>query len=490
MKKVNYLWVGLGLTCLIPCFFFTLSRRQLVLFQCLYMLAVAFIAFIMHKKGWKLHWTVIFMAISMVVKIGYIFATPVWVRQHDFIDFGVGFGHGGYIEYFYYNKKLPDFDPREVWAFFQPPLHHIIAALWLGIQTSLGVAYRHAQENVQALTMFYAGGTVLLSHEIFKKMSLQGLGLFLPTLLIAFHPAIILLSGSLNNDALSLFLQVTTLYFTIVWYQKPSMGRVIGIAISIGCSMMAKVSGFLIAPAIALVFLDRWICEKECFKKYLGQFFVFGLISLPLGLWYPIRNFVKFKVPFNYTPHVGEPVGNVSWIQRIFDMRTEKVFVSLLSNQDAYDEYNIPLTLLKTAMFGETDLSIGAEYIIPFANLLFCINIVLVLLSLGAMGYYFIKKTAYIKGMLKWSFLLYYVVMMLFYFQFNFSMPYFSSQDFRYIIPTAIIGAMFLGFLLQDLEIGKEKGKNKFFLSLIRLMTGLFCFSSFAVYVLLIMNMG
>lgn len=70
------------------------------------MLAVAFIAFIMHKKGWKLHWTVIFMAISMVVKIGYIFATPVWVRQHDFIDFGVGFGHGGYIEYFYYNKKL------------------------------------------------------------------------------------------------------------------------------------------------------------------------------------------------------------------------------------------------------------------------------------------------------------------------------------------------------------------------------------------------
>ena len=110
--------------------------------------------------------------------------------------------------------------------------------------------------------MFYAGGTVLLSHEIFKKMSLQGLGLFLPTLLIAFHPAIILLSGSLNNDALSLFLQVTTLYFTIVWYQKPSMGRVIGIAISIGCSMMAKVSGFLIAPAIALVFLDRWICEN------------------------------------------------------------------------------------------------------------------------------------------------------------------------------------------------------------------------------------
>ena len=179
--------------------------------------------------------------------------------------------------------------------------------------------------------MFYAGGTVLLSHEIFKKMSLQGLGLFLPTLLIAFHPAIILLSGSLNNDALSLFLQVTTLYFTIVWYQKPSMGRVIGIAISIGCSMMAKVSGFLIAPAIALVFLDRWICEKECFKKYLGQFFVFGLISLPLGLWYPIRNFVKFKVPFNYTPHVGEPVGNVSWIQRIFDMRTEKVFVSRLT---------------------------------------------------------------------------------------------------------------------------------------------------------------
>ena len=83
-----------------------------------------------------------------VIRAGYIIVTPTWVRQHDVIGFGAGFGQAGFIEYFYQNWKLIDFDPREFWGFFLPPLHHILAAIVLTLNVVLGFVFHHACENI------------------------------------------------------------------------------------------------------------------------------------------------------------------------------------------------------------------------------------------------------------------------------------------------------------------------------------------------------
>ena len=65
--------------------------------------------------------------LGIFIKLYYINYTETWERQHDVISFGADEGHAAYIEYILNNKSLPDFDPREKWGFFQPPLHHIIS---------------------------------------------------------------------------------------------------------------------------------------------------------------------------------------------------------------------------------------------------------------------------------------------------------------------------------------------------------------------------
>ena len=56
----------------------------------------------------------------------------------------------------------------------------MLAALWVKINLAFGVAYEQAFENIQVLTLFYAGCTTILSYKIFKEFSLKRWGLLIP----------------------------------------------------------------------------------------------------------------------------------------------------------------------------------------------------------------------------------------------------------------------------------------------------------------------
>lgn len=449
--------------------------------------AVAFISYLIYRKKGKAALIPLFALTGGILRISYVLYTPHWVRQHDVVGFGNDFGQAAYIEWFYNNLRLPDFDPREKWGFFQPPLHHICSALFMHLQTLVGIAYNKACENVMLLTLCYSLLILLYAWRIFKQMNLSGWALYLSFAFVAIHPGFILLGGSINNDCLCELLMVMGLYYTIEWYRNPGITGIIKIALCTGLSMMTKLSGFLIAPGIAFIFIVHWIRGgKRDFIKFFKQYIIFALISLPLGLFYPVRNFIRFNVPFNFTPEVGEPVGSYNLFQRLFDIRTKTPFACMINHGDAYDEFNVFLAMLKTSIFGETNLSEGMPKMIPFAWAALITGGVLAILAIAATVIVLLKArcdTPTIADGTEIAFWgISWIIPFVFLIEFSFSAPYFSSQDFRYIQYVIVVEALFTGLYLKMSGLEEKPGVSGFTYALVLTV---FTAAVTAVYVLL-----
>ena len=63
-----------------------------------------------------------------------------------------------------------------------------------------------------------------------------------------------------------------------------------------GLGMITKLTVGLLAPAMAAVFLTVLIKKRAEWKKLIPQFIVFGVICVPIGLSWTIRNAVKTTV--------------------------------------------------------------------------------------------------------------------------------------------------------------------------------------------------
>lgn len=484
------------------------TREDLYSGAFLFLLAAALLGVWALRQYLPLNWITIIIGIGILLKIAYILYTPVWCRQHDVINFGAEEGHAAYIEYLLNNRALPDFDPREKWAFFQPPLHHMIAALWMKINTKFGIPIQQAQENVQVLTLFYTSSITMISYYIFKEFHLKKWGMRIACMIMAFSPVFILMSGSINNDALCIALQTAAFYFAIKWYQEPNFSSILLIAVSIGGSMMTKLSGGSIAPAIAVLFLLKLLTApvddvanppavkvfhikylKTNLKCYWLQFVAFALVCLPLGLWSPIRNKVLFDIPLNYTPAVGEGLAQYSFFQRLFDFRLSSVYPAMINNGDVYDEYNVLLAMIKTSLFGEYNFGNTNPLVNPFAVLLFITAVLLAITALAATLFFLFSRRSSLTFEGKLFLGIFYATQLIVYFSFAFKQLYFSSQDIRYIAGILIPESLFLGLLADRLNpaengtsVINSKPQSFAFFTLLA-CTELFAICSICIYI-------
>ncbi|MBO4902004.1 MAG: glycosyltransferase family 39 protein [Lachnospiraceae bacterium] len=423
------------------------------------------------------------MISGIFVKLCYILYTHVAQRQHDVVDFHVGEGQAAYIEYFVSHLRLPDFDPRSIWGFFQPPLHHILSGIWMRINLFLGLSERQAQENVQVLTFFYMGALMLLTYEICRELKMNERASCIAVSIVSLHPIFILLSGSINNDALSLVLMVFALYLAIVWYKRPKVITIVLLALSIGFAMFAKLSGGLIAPAVAALFLHKLIKEKDARLKIFLQYVVFGVICVPVGLFWTVRNKLLYDMPLNYIPGVGQQFENVTFADRFFDFHMGTVFPAMIENGADYYEHNIFLALMKTSLFGEYDYSQQwGGFTVP-AVLLFVSALILAGLALFATVMLLLPKDTRLKSEWKWLFGVLYVTVVGSYLSFALSYSNFSAQDFRYGAIAIVAEALLLGIYAGNTDPAGKKEKCLFHIT--AGATAVFGACSFMIYFLL-----
>ena len=441
----------------------------------------------------------VLIALGIAIRFVYILYTGSVDRQHDGGNFNDIRGHMGYIKYWYdYGLKLPDYDVRIYEQHYHPPLHHWLMALLLRGLTAIGVNFPTAAEAIQILPMLYSSLTMIVSYRVFRLVKLCGNPLIAAMAIVCFHPTIIIFGGSYNNNIQLLTLVMGAILWGLRWYREPVMRNIIPLALCIGLGMMTKLSGWMAAPAVAFVFIVVLIRHIKKPLRYIGQYAVFGVICIPLGIWWQVRNLIKFQVPLSYIPNFGEQSfmysGNLPLTQRLFSFgngQLDFVYGSITIVDAPYNEYNPTLGLFKTAMFDECANSINDVHFPQIhitGPILFWISVVLFLTAFVCFVVSMVRKSGNMDGAERVYFSLLFGVELVSYYLFALAYPHSCTFNIRYCMPLIPLCAMGLALVLQRSE-SSQSALSTWFRRVMYAVSGAFCCMSYIVYTQVGMSM-
>ncbi|MCR5426862.1 MAG: glycosyltransferase family 39 protein [Lachnospiraceae bacterium] len=348
-------------------------------------LAVSLLPLLLFKEGFHADGQVIYsLGCALLVRFTYITLMQGHIFENDMGTFEErSYGHIGYAYHLYAGDPVLSFSPIGYDQLYHPPLYHFLLAKYLKLQELTGAMLgEQADEIAQTFDFFLAGVLLLFLAKICVKLGVDAAGTSLVLACMTVIPYMIISSGATNNDPLACTLGVIAIYFGLCWRETHRLRDICLMGLGIGCSMMAKMSGAVLAFSMAVfMLLVVWKDRKE-WKKYIGQFACFGLISGVCGLWHPIYNLVRFGVPLDYFPRVNETydmfLPDFTKQEFLFDFKDGLMYLTpSYQRSDGYIEHNILLSVLKHATFNE-----GYNYqYTPFSNFLgvTCFTVVCIL---------------------------------------------------------------------------------------------------------------
>lgn len=416
----------------------------------------------------------IIMIVGILTRAMYIIYTPITERQHDV--YGINDqGHLGYIYTICQTGKLPETNSIQ---FYHPPLFHSIAAGWLKVNDIFSVSLDKSIEGIQIITAIFSSLIMLVVYRIVEEIEIKNIYKIFIIAVMAFHPTFIILAGSINNDILMILLSFYIILYLIKWNDNPNIKNTIILAVITGCSVMTKISGAIMAVPIMYTFIKKIIeihrTENNKILLLFGKFMLFGIISLPLGLWHPIRNLILFNQPLGgvLLPGDGLYVGQYSTVQRFLSISFKELFGQVYCVIP--DNHNVFAYIVKCSILGEftynNNINIYVTFL-KFVNLLIILAIVLCTFIL--IGKYKRKdKNSFIIMIL----LITFFTNMISYYNFNVQYPYICTMDFRYIVPTIFTGIVTVCMVLN------EYIKNNIIKEIIEYTITLFCVLSFVLF--------
>lgn len=428
------------------------------------------------------------MAAGIIMRIGYMLYTPCNIRQHDLWGFDADAGgHAAYILNLMQYHRLPLSNKLQ---FYQQPFFYIAGSLMSFVVNSIlntSSAYELADAARTAACM---ASCLMLpaSDALCRECGIGCRGRVISTALVACSPVFYMTAGMLTPDSLSTLLMVLAVLYTIKWSNDCSWKNTVLLAVIYGLGVMTKVSVGVIALFTAVVFVIRLVktvkTDAKQWKMLILRYIVFGLISLPLGLCYSVRNYRMFGQPLGYVLDIGGSrsklyTGDRSIAARIFTFSIDNIMKGPYA--DVFNDYNAPAYYLKSSLFGEYRYEVPA--IIP-AVLLF-----------AALFITFIAVVAFIYQLihLKNKSIAYYavpVVSVLMYASvtyFYMKYPYGCSMDYRYMGLLSVMAGAALGRMCENtIEIRFRNivmntcKLNKY----IVFMLTVFCLASVIMYVM------
>jgi len=227
------------------------------------------------------------------------------------------------------------------------------------------------------------------------------------------------------------------------WYRVQSIQNTVGLALCFGLGMMTKMTVAVLAlPVSAMMVMLFWRqCIRQGNWQLVTRLFLFLLISAPLGLWYPIRNAILFKQSiinvFEMSINDPQYIGNLSLINRYFLFNPATLFSPMYI--DWATGTNVILYTIKSSVFGEFSYDITP--LVP--QVLLGSNILLIVLSVYATLRVAIQ--AFRTRDVSWAFLvLTWAIVFISYLLFTARYPFCCSLDYRYMVPTSLVGALVL----------------------------------------------
>lgn len=305
---------------------------------------------------------IIIIALGVIVRIIYIFNTTVGERQHDLgyatllTDNNVNPGHLGYVEYIAKFHHLPDFDPFSVFSYFHPPMHHIIASFFVDAAYAFGIREPQVYEFIQLPVFIYSCLTLIIGYATMRLLCSNEKNISLPLILLCFHPGLIYMTGSINNDMIALLFYFLCVYTTLLWIKSEYKSKYLYfMALSIGFGLLAKLNVGILALPMGFIMLIYMINEyKEgrlisCIKKYV----VFAFISIPIGLSWTIRNAIRFRTkPGIPSSSPNQYIGDFSFLSNFGIPMKSSLAFPFYSENASYNN-NVWSIMFKTSLFTE-----------------------------------------------------------------------------------------------------------------------------------------
>ena len=426
------------------------------------------------------------MAAGIIMRIGYMLYTPCNIRQHDLWGFDADAGgHAAYILNLMQYHRLPLSNKLQ---FYQQPFFYIAGSL-IVVNSILNTSSAYELADAARTAACTASCLMLpASDALCRECGIGGRGRVISTALVACSPVFYMTAGMLTPDSLSTLLMVLAVLYTIKWSNDCSWKNTVLLAVIYGLGVMTKVSVGVIALFTAVVFVIRLVktvkTDAKQWKMLMLRYIVFGLISMPLGLWYSVRNYRMFGQPIGYVPDIGGSrsklyTGDRSIAARIFTFSIDNIMKGPYA--DVFNDYNAPAYYLKSSLFGEYRYEVPA--IIP-AVLLFAalfitfIAVVAVIYQLihlknKSIAYYAVPVVS----------VLMYASVTYFYMKY----PYGCSMDYRYMGLLSVMAGAALGRMCENtIEIRFRNivmntcKLNKY----IVFMLTVFCLASVIMYVM------
>ncbi len=441
----------------------------------------------------------IILLAGIAMRIGFVLYKPTYTAYHDLGEITTEgyYGHASYILKIFETKALPR---ENAGQYYHPPFFHILAACVMKVTGKvLGITDEvYLFESTKIVSCWASCMILLTSRKVLKELELGKTATVISLAICAFLPIHYMLGGWINNDALVTFFMTWIILYTIRWYKNPTYFNIVMLALGFGFGIFTKISCALFAfytGAFMLVKLWRSIPrrnngekeytketgdrEDKAWKRLLCQFAVFACIAMPIGLFFPIRNYLMFGQGLNFVLQPGDNVycGDHGFMERFVLFPISRLLSPVHLNP--FEEYNLNFYLIKSAVVGEFQYHHVEMW--PSAVLVVC-NLILVVQAVFAVFYVCIFIRASYNGhpedgrpasslrrgtrkgkerqkavshapeteMLLWGLPGLWLWIYLNHLLLNIRLPYGCTMDFRYIVPTALLGSIYLGIYIEN----------------------------------------
>ncbi len=380
---------------------------------------------------------------GIVMRIGYMLYTNCAVRSHDLWEFSTdGYGHAGYILTIIQDKMLPQSNLRQ---YYQQPFFYIVCAL---VSSPVNAVLTSSDPEM----LVDAGKIVSCASSCFVLMMVPSLcdeaelkngWKTAAAAFTAFCPAFFL-SERITPDMLVTMLMTVALLYTLRWYRTPDWKNTVILAAVYGLAVMTKLSAGAAAIFTACVFILKFIgaVREGKFSGLIVKFLVFGVISLPAGLWYSVRNFRKFDQKFGYVLEIPKDhelyTGDHSLFQRVIIPDIPNIFKTPYA--DVWEDYNLWTYMLKSSLFGEFKFEVPAfvPILLLFSALALCIPLTAGVVK-GAFRFKDCRNQFFLSAAC--------VIFMISIVSFVLKYPHGCSMDFRYmtfiVAPSAVLAGRY-----------------------------------------------
>ena len=407
------------------------------------------------------------LAAGVWIRLSFIVIIPYYAMCNDVGEFKYSYNifHSGYIQFINFAGRLPYLDVREFGEWYHPPYYHFAASWLLDLQKFLIPSRAENWEGIRALTFLCSSLTLYFSYRITGFFAMTKGARKAAVALLAFTPAFIMLSGNLNNDSMCLMFTLGAVCFIFDWKDTGRYTVLVIAALFMGLAVGTKLSGAVAAPAV-LVVLIAGILSSFRAKKYASGIIapvLYGLISLPVGLWFYVRNYISFGVPLTYVLRPNSDymyLGDIPFVQKLIPdsvVTAEDCFFH--NGLEGTPDHSIPIVLCKTGLFNEAIMRDKMPTAITgyVLFLLFALIMIIAVAGMTAGVALAVKKD---RTCMRIALIVLVVVNVFLYLKMNYDYPYACTMNMRYILPTCVAGCIGIGDMYGYLSSGSAMAKK------------------------------